>query len=179
MEEQTDTPVAAKQTKLIAALAIGFGLFHGVGMLLAVLPADWGANRLFEPYRKLTGSQQQWDMFSTIPIALDQQVTVDFARGDGGMATAGPILPGLREFDLDSRIRYYPLLHRLMARDGDYLGSYLAGVEAALAEETGGDVREFSLRSETDFVRLIKRIDEDGQMTVRKSEVIGPIVVGD
>lgn len=117
-------------------------------------------------------------MFATIPIALDQEVSVEVLDGEGKTTSFGPILPGLSEFDLRSRIRYYPLLHRLRSRGGIYLSSYLGKLEAAVVEQVGDGAKEFSIKTETDFIRLIKKVAEDGEMTKRSVDLIGPIPIG-
>jgi hypothetical protein len=175
MDVQTATPPPGKQTKLIAALLISFGLLHCASLLVALLPGDWKVNQIFAPYRQLTGTQQEWEMFATIPIALDKRITVDVTDTNGKVTTVGPILPGLEEFDIHTNIRYYSSLVRMMSRDSDFLGAYVGQLKRAVKESSATGVREFSVKTETDFIRLIKNVQKDGQMTLRKTDALGPI----
>ena len=171
----SDTP---KQTKLIVTLVIVFGLFHCASLLFAILPADFKINQLFEPYRRLTGTEQKWGMFETIPVALDKEIVVEVREATGKVTSLGPILPGLGEFEIQSRIRHYPALVRMMSPGSDYLQGYLENLESAVVEEVGAQAVEFSVRSETDMIRTIKKIEEDGKMTVRQGDVLGPFQIG-
>ena len=177
MDEQTATPERQKQTKLIAGLAIGFGLFHGATLLIALLPGSWAINRGLDQYRHLTGTRQDWKMFSSIPRALDKTVTVEIRDAAGEPTVVGPILPGLEPLDIHSRVRYHSLLVRMMASDSICLGGYVEAIERAVVESHGADAREFSVITETEFIRLIKKINEDGKMTVRQVDELGPIPI--
>ena len=168
MGEQT-TSNSIKLKRPLGWLAIGFGIFHCTTLGLAMLPRSWGVNQALAPYRQLTGTEQEWGMFHSIPTLQQNEITVEVVDG-----SFGPILPGLRDYKTHDQIRHYYLFNRLTDPDSVYFDAYVEGLRKALVEQGVDSSAEFSLRIESDFIRLLERIDEDGKMTLRKSEVRGP-----
>ncbi len=79
MDEPSATSDIRTPTRLLISLAVGFGIFHALTLLLAILPHDWAINRLLAPYRQLTGTGQEWGMFYTIPTMQENAIAVDVA----------------------------------------------------------------------------------------------------
>ena len=113
MNEQATTGGEPKSGKRLIAVVIAFGLFHALSLVLAILPRDWAINRLLAPYRQLTGTEQEWGMFYTIPTMQENAVAVEVTDAGGVTAERGPILPGLKSYRTHAQIRYYYLLNRL------------------------------------------------------------------
>jgi hypothetical protein len=175
--KENGTSEAQKRPKLIAGLVIAFGLFHGASMLLGILPRGAGINEALAPYRQLTGTEQDWGMFHTIPTVREKLLTVEVADASGPVSEFGPILPGLKPYATHSRIRYYYLLNRMTAPGSSYFDPYIDQLREAVAKDSPGIPVEFMLKTETDYIRLIKRIQEDGKMTLRKSGAHGPFPI--
>jgi hypothetical protein len=66
----------------------------------------------------------------------------------------------------------------LTAADGRYFDAFIEKLRREVASTGEGRASEFSLQIETDYVRLLERINEDGVMTLRNSETFGPFAVG-
>ena len=153
----------------LAILAIGFGMFHCATIVLAMLPRSWGINRALAPYRQLTGTEQEWGMFHTIPNLQHNEIRVEV-----GEDSFGAILPDLRDYQTHDRIRHYYFFKSLTETGNVYFDDYVDGLRVALAAQGVDSSKGFVLNTESDFIRLLERIDEDGEMTLRKSEVRGP-----
>jgi hypothetical protein len=119
-------------------------------------------------------------MFYTIPKKQSNEITVEVVGASGEVVEYGPILPGLRKHETHSSgIRYYYLFNQLMDTNGPYLDAYLEKLRREVAESApaGGGEKELLVRIETDYIRLLDRINEDGRMTLRKSVTLGPFPV--
>ena len=175
-------PVAGKgspRKPCCGKVIVAFGVLHALAMLLAILPRDWGVNSALDPYRQVTGTEQNWRMFDTIPLLADREVTVEVADASGERSTVGPVLPGLGRFELEDRIRYDTLIGRILLTDNHYREPFVESLDRAIADsdELDGAV-SFELRIDTSYIRLLKRIEEDGELSLLKTEFIGPFSIG-
>ena len=170
---------SGRRRKWVAPLVVGFGVFHACHLLLALLPESWLLNHWFKPYRLATGSEQRWRVFETIPRITDRVYSVEVVDGDGGREVVGPVLPGLEPFKLDKRIRYYALLENLLAPERDYFEHYIDSLDRAIDESSdlSGAV-SFEIRVDTDYIRTLEMIEEDGELSTPRTEFIGPFSVG-
>ena len=174
MEEESTTGHGPRASSRLVTLVVGFGLFHAFTLLVAILPHDWAINRVLAPYRQLTGTDQEWGMFYTIPTMQENSMEIDVVDRSGEVSVRGPILPGLKPYRTHSKIRYYYLLNSLTDAGQPYLGAYVKQLGEAVAEDSGGSASEFSIRMDREYIRLLERIGEDGEMTLLKSETLGP-----
>ncbi|MGI9240678.1 MAG: hypothetical protein ACR2RV_07750, partial [Verrucomicrobiales bacterium] len=158
MDEASGTRTSQIPSRRLLALAVGFGLFHALTLVLAILPHDWAINRLLSPYRQLTGSDQEWGMFYTIPTMQENSMEIDVVDGSGETSVRGPILPGLKPYRTHAKIRYYYLLNSLTDAGQPYLGAYVKQLGEAVAEDSGGRASEFSIRMDRRYIRLLERI---------------------
>ncbi|MFT4549482.1 MAG: hypothetical protein ACI9MB_003456 [Verrucomicrobiales bacterium] len=164
--------------KLVALLVVGFGVFHCASLLLGMLPHDWAVNSVLAPYRQVTGTEQNWRMFQTIPRVDRREVTLAIVDGSGAVVTKGPVLPGLERFDLDKRIRYERLVDRLISPENPYKGHFIDALGKAISSSPDlSSPSSFELRVDTHYIRLLKRIEEDGEMSLLKSQSFGPFMV--
>jgi hypothetical protein len=178
MKEPSSAGGKPKTGKQLTAVAVGFGLFHSLSLVLAIFPRDWAGNRILAPYRQLTGTEQEWGMFYTIPTMQENAIAVEITDASGASSERGPILPGLRPYRTHAQIRYYYLLNRLTDHQQPYLGAYVKGLGEEVMRLTDGGASEFAIRMESEYIRLLERIDEDGEMTLLKSETLGPFLLG-
>ena len=165
--------------KRLIAVVIGFGLFHALSLALAILPRDWAINRLLAPYRQLTGTEQEWGMFYTIPTMQENAITVEIQETSGASSERGPILPGLKPYRTHAQIRYYYLLNRLTDAGSPYFDAYVERLGDEVREESEGRAAEFAIHTEGRYIRLLERIAQDGEMTLLKSETLGPFLFGE
>ncbi len=175
---QEPTPrLSNSKARLISVLVVAFGLFHAANLLFAMLPRASPINRALAPYRQLTGTEQEWGMFYTIPTMQQNEITVEITDVSGAVTEHGPILPGLKDYATHSQIRYYYLLNQLTSPKGDYSEGYIDQLRKEIGSASTGDPTEFTVKFEGDYIRSLDLIDEDGKMTLLQSKSLGPFSV--
>lgn len=162
------------------AIIIGSTLL-AANMLIALLPTESKIGRAtaapLAPIRTATGTFQRWNMFATIPRlhALDAQIIVTTASGEEQRFSA--YLPSLRDIKPVERVRYLYTLSRLFeAEDSVERQGYVDNLRRKLRKETPEAV-QFSVELTFDFVRLLERITEDGDISKREVKLYGPYAI--
>lgn len=173
-----DTP-AGEEDKSSArnwrnVLIVVFATCHALKLIMAILPVP---NRpdplpgLAHAYEGLTGSQQNWDMFVTIPTYHRYDVRLVIKGIDGSERYLGPLLPGFKTYPEPEDVRLYLLFERMTngALVEGLRQAYLRQVDRLLREEHRIQEGEtWYLETITDYTRLIKRVQKDGRLFERQ-----------
>ena len=101
---------------VVRVLFVLFLTYHAAGVLSTLIPSPSAlADRtwpLFASYLKLTGTEQDWSMFTSVPNRQSSQVTVSSFDAAGLRREHGAIIPGLRDYDTDETFRYHSIFDR-------------------------------------------------------------------
>lgn len=134
---------------------------------------------VFDRWRSLTGAEQHWDMFATVPHHRGYEVTVEVQPSGGGswrvVPELGPILPGLEP--MPAYFRYHTFFTRLDENAYDYsLDPYLARLGEAIVkahpEWTGG---KFRLRKAAQRIHQLETIRDLGEASYEQTILHGPV----
>lgn len=181
--QSTDAQVepTSRVQRWAVGLVASFAVLHAAYLVTQILPYDlrprspWRG--LVPAYETITGCEQEWVMFETIPSyhAFDAVIQVKDQKGE--IRELGPVLPGMRRYrDIDG-----PRLHNLMDRlkwEGKFLPfqvNYLKKMDGLLKERhllNEGDI--WTLRFDLDYTRHLFHIRKDGQLSLRTVKEFSP-----
>ena len=152
-----------------------FASCHAVKLLAGILPEvsrpDLLPFGLAHAYESLTGSRQNWNMFSTIPSHHRYAARIVIKGTDGQERSVGPVLPGFQEWPVPEDVRLFNFFERMLSGDmGDEVrDAYLHRVDEQLqAEERIHEGEKWSLEVTEDFTRTLAYIQRDGRMFERR-----------
>lgn len=162
------------------AIIIGSTLL-AANMFIALLPTESKIGHAtaapLAPLRSVTGTPQRWNMFTTIPRlrALDAHIIATTAAGEE--RRLGAYLPGLRDIEPVEKVRYIYTLSRLFeGEDMSERQGYLDTLRAEVREKEPEAV-QFTLELSLEFVRLLERIAEDGEISKSEVRRYGPYAI--
>ncbi len=172
--------------RLGRALAVLFFTWVAASLLFTLIPVESAMRRslgpVFDGWRALTGLEQHWDMFGTVPHHRSYAVTVEIELpGRGGdwrrVSDIGPVLPGLRE--LPGHFRYHTFFTRLDDKVyAEALEPYLRDLEAAILEAhpewRGG---RFRVRKAAERIHPLETIRDLGEPSYEQMTQHGPRVL--
>lgn len=136
---------------------------------------------LFQPCRSITGLDQHWDMFGTVPHHHAYRVVVEVEPPGtaGARVKTGPILPGLG--DVPAYFRYHTFFVRM--EDPTYAGwltPYIERLGAELADShpewRGGT---FRVRKTAVRIQPLDTIRDLGEVGYEQSTMHGPFPIPD
>ena len=187
-----DAPASAAQRgafplfgRVYSALLLVFCCGHAVFLIASIVPrnpppAERG-NPAVALYRMLTGGQQQWNVFETIPFlhSLDARIEVD--DGVGGRAVVGSVLPGFTPYPRPERSRYYILFHRMLHNTDRplFFEAYLRTTEALLRAQRGSVIDgHWTLVVDVEWTRTLLYSRRDGVLSVPASRSFDAANIG-
>jgi hypothetical protein len=136
-------------------------------------------SQAFLYYEELTGIWQSWDMFTTVTYLHGYEITLEVTESDGQTRRAGPILPGLANYD--HAVRSETLFLRVVG-DGDYAG-YLEGYTerlcTALRASSGRGGQKIVLHEWYDRLRWLNEIRDNGVISTREDHPSKTFACGD
>jgi len=167
--------------RMFVNLVACFAVIHAAYLVVQIIPhalrpkLPW--RELMPAYKTLTGSEQVWDMFESIPSYEAFDATIQITSRSGEIRELGPVMPGMRKYrDLEG-----PRLHCVMDRM-TWVGkfhpfqlSYLKKMDEVLKERDlldEGDV--WTLRYDLDYIRHLFHVRKDGQVSLRKVKEFSP-----
>lgn len=168
-------------------LAVGGCLWVAASLGFTLIPVEsvlrQRLGRVFDGWRAVTGLEQHWDMFGTVPHHRSYAVVVEIEPPGGGgswreVADLGPVLPGLRE--MPGHFRYHTFFTRLDDKVyADALEPYLLGLEAAILEAhpelRGG---RFRVRKSAGRIHPLETIRDLGEPSYEQTTQHGPRGLG-
>ncbi len=178
MTSAPDVPQAKKKHRFLCWLIIAFATFHAASMVTALLPAKSSIRTFFRPYQLLTGTEQHWIMFQTIPNIQEANVRLEVRDASGESKELGPFLPGFHPFNMRSRVRHFYLMNRLSSAPGEpYFDAYIRNLASTIARTVPGTPVEFLLHYDANYIRKLENIRDDGEMTLSRTETRGPFPI--
>ena len=163
-------------------VAVIFFTWTAVAITFTMIPTQSIIWRKFQPlvgrYRMLTGLDQHWDMFASVPNHRAYEVTVEVEPPSGGgwrtLPGIGPVIPGLRE--VPGHFRYHTYFTRLDEKR--YVPQVIPYTQR-LADEilrehpelTGG---KFRLRKTAHRIQALETIRDLGEPSFEQSTLNGP-----
>ena len=136
-----------------------------------------------DPWRSLSGTEQHWDMFGTVPHHRSYAVTVEVqspsSRSWQSLPDLGAVLPGLRP--MPSYFRYHTFFTRLddasygYARD-PYLAKLGEAIVSSHPELRGG---RFRLRKTAQRIHPLETIRDLGEPSYEQTTLHGPLDLPD
>lgn len=162
-------------TKIVVVL---FGFFHGVMLLVAIVPRQWSPHAdllpLLTPYQELTGTTQQWNMFHTIPAFASSSVEMTLNYPDGREVVRGPVLPGLESVQTPKGVRYYYAIDRML-HDKSYV-RFREAWKAKIAREVEREgALSYRVEIENQATRNFFHIAKDGKLSKAIYEHFGSL----
>ncbi len=168
-------------------IAVLFLTWTALAMAFTMIPVESVLRRkvapLFERFRSITGLDQHWDMFASVPNHRAYVVTVEVEPASGGgwrtLETIGPVLPGLEP--LPAYFRYHSFYNRLDQK------RYAGGMEPYTRALAGEIVRahpgleggRFRLRKSAQRIQALETIRDLGEVSYEQSTLNGPYPLGD
>ena len=160
----------------LRGMAVVLLTFHAASIAHVLLPQTKLKSHLaplFETYRKLTGTDQRWDMFVSKPRFHSYEVSVEIPKSEALVESFGPVIPGLQE--LPDYFRYQTYFTRIdEARFGAYQLPYVESVRQELLAQ-GQTGKEFFVRTAYQQVHDLGIIRTTGEITqVKEATKQGP-----
>lgn len=169
--------VSKKLKPFWAVLIVVFAGCHALKLLVSILPEgnrpDLLPFGISNAYEVLTGSQQNWNMFSTIPSHHDYDARIVITAADGVTRQEGVLLPGFQRFPKPEQVRFYNFFERMLdgSMGDEVRNAYLLKMDAALWESGKIQPGEtWALEVDEDFTRHLKYIRKDGQIFQRRTQ---------
>lgn len=152
------------QTKRIIVL---FGSLHGLVLLISIFPIEIPPHStllpVMKPYHELAGTNQDWNMFKTIPGARSISVKTKVYFPDGRVEETGAILPNMERGHFGESSRYFYMIQRIVREDRH--AKYRDFWQAKIAEEIEREgARSFEVEVETQAIRHLFHIAKDGKL---------------
>ncbi len=164
-------------------LAALFFTWMAIGLGFTMVPSESILRKklapVFDPWRSLTGTEQHWDMFGTVPHHRDYTVSVEGKAPSSSawrtLPDVGPVLPGLKP--VPGHFRFHTFFTRLDDKRYDYARDpYLANlgkvIVAAHPELKGG---QFRLRKTAQRIHPLETIRDLGEPSYEQTTLHGPL----
>ncbi len=158
---------------VVRVLFVLFLTYHAAGVLSTLIPSPSAlADRtrpLFASYLRLTGTEQDWSMFTSVPNRQSSQVTVSSFDAAGLRREHGAIIPGLRDYDTDETFRYHSIFDRYSTPGfANYLPGYECKVADLVEAETGERPSRIQVVMTSNRIRYLRDIREGGGSTFKQ-----------
>lgn len=180
MSEDSPDPLSEPQTPTKAPgalriVAVLWLTFHAASMLHVLLP-DSRIKSLIRPvfnhYQALTGTEQHWDMFSSVSNHHAYDIGVEIRQPGGAIERVGPVLPGLTE--MPDYFRYHTFFTRI---DGDrfapYRNPYVEDIRGAIIDR-GITGNTFEVRKAAVRIKFLESISSSGEIGFDDTALNGP-----
>ena len=172
VDRAQETPASRRWLR---GIFVAWLTFHAASMAYVLLPASH-ARTLLEPifhrYQAATGTEQHWDMFSSVSNHYRYEVSLEVRSPGGVIERFGPILPGLEK--TPDYFRYHTFFTRIDSdRFAGYLGPYAENLKAELIE-TGVSGTTFELRKSAQRIRFLESIRSTGTIGFDETAINGP-----
>jgi hypothetical protein len=158
-----------KKNPWLKGLLLVFCCCHAVFLCISIIPGSHFGNPAMELYRLVVGGQQQWNMFSTIPVQHSMDLHFEGENEEGDKMTAGCVLPGLMPYPKPEESRYYVLFHQMMfiPKNVAYRDAYLRKAAQLLPAQPGpGAGRNWLLVVDTEYTRNLYHSRRDGHLSM-------------
>lgn len=165
------------------AAAVLLVTWVAAGLVFTMIPTESVLRQklqpVFGPWRSLSGTEQHWDMFGTVPhhrsYAVSVEVQAPSTSGWQTLEDLGPVFPDLKP--LPRLFRYHTFFTRLDDKRYNYaLDPYLAklgnAIVAAHPELKGG---RFRLRKEAQRIHPLETIRDLGEPSYEQTVLHGPL----
>ena len=159
------------------AVALAALTWHAAAIGFTLIPFESQLRKRLAPpmdfYRKLTGIEQHWNMFETVPYHRDYTVAVGVTQGSANTsAETGPILPGLAPFP--EYFRYHTFMTRLESKEFDmFLEPYARHLGEEILRAHPGATR-FEIRKQAERIQDLELIRDLGKVSRTVQTVHGP-----
>jgi hypothetical protein len=119
----------------------------------------------FSPYLKLTGTEQKWNMFTTVPNYASYEVVLVAQDDRGDRNEYGPVLPGLRASN-SADYRDNKLFSKL-ATPGykSVRDAYFETARREIEARAGTKLRALHLRFKVQRLHNLARVRKNGQIS--------------
>ena len=154
--------------KCATFLLVVFLTHHALAVCVTLLPQESYLGSQIMPYfhwyRWVTGTTQNWGMFTTPVTNQKVQVTVRAHDASGDVVEFGPRVPGLLDYESPHMCRFYSLFTNYSQEPySAYREAYARNLAAAL--EKRGSFTSFDLLTEMKRTCDLKDIREENQQT--------------
>jgi hypothetical protein len=157
-------------------IIVAFATCHAAKLLVGIIPESRRPDPipfgLAHAYEVLTGSQQNWNMFQSIPSHHAYTARIVITGADGKERHLGPLLPGFQAYPTPENARIYLLFDFTLTQfwaAKDLRTAYLQRIDRALREEQRISTGEtWCFEAQADFTRHLFHIRRDGRLSERQ-----------
>ncbi len=130
---------------------------------------------LFFHYQCVTGTDQGWNMFTSIANHRDSDVVVMATFEDGSTRPFGPIVPGMKAYSPGRTFRHHSLFDRFLSAEfANYLEPLGKTYAAELAARYPAEFKSCELHTRFDRLNFLELMRAGGEPSYSTNSKRGP-----